>query len=172
MNTKITTHTMVSVALMVAIASVLHMITLFHMPQGGSVTAGTMVPLLLLSYRYGPFVGMLGGLLYGMVNLMQDPFIVHPVQVLFDYPLPFMCLGIAGFKIRNSYLPSLILAVVCRCACHVFSGVVFFASYAPADTSPLMYSLIFNATYLIPDTIICMLILKFLPLNRLLDAMK
>lgn len=62
---KLSTHTLVAVALMVAMSAILHQVTLFHMPQGGSVTPGAMVPLLLVSYRYGAKVGVLAGIEYG-----------------------------------------------------------------------------------------------------------
>ena len=170
-HTKITTHTLVYIALMLALSVILHMIRLFHMPQGGSVTLGAMVPLLLISFRYGSGVGYLTGFAYGLISLLQDPFILQPVQVLFDYPLPYMVLGIAGYFRKNIYLGA-ILAVLARLACHFISGVVFFSQYAPAGMSPYIYSLLFNASYLIPELVICVIILRILPTNRLLSAMK
>ena len=91
-----TTHMLINVALMLALTIVLHQLRIFHMPQGGSVTIGGMIPLLFLTYRYGAGIGCLAGFLYGMINLMQDAFILHPLQVLFDYPLPYMALAIAA----------------------------------------------------------------------------
>lgn len=167
---KLTTRTIINIALMLALTIILHQFRLFHMPQGGSVTAGAMVPLLLISYRYGPGVGALTGFLYGMVNMMQDPFIVHPVQVLFDYPLPYMAMGLAGLWQKHLYLGTA-LAFIGRFACHFISGIVFFASYAPEGMNPALYSLIFNASYLLPEFIICCLLLKVLPLQRILAAM-
>ena len=145
-------------------------IALYHMPQGGSITLGGMVPLLLLAYRYGPGIGALGGFLFGLINMIQDPYILHPVQVLFDYPLPYMAMGLAGL-FPQRILPGTALAFFTRLICHVISGVVFFASFAPAGQSPLVYSLIFNGTYLVPEFIICAVILRLLPLERLLVAM-
>ena len=167
---KLTTRTLIDIALMLALTIVLHQIRIFHMPQGGSVTLGAMVPLLLLSYRYGPGIGALAGFLYGLINIIQDPFIVHPVQVLFDYPLPYMAMGLAGLW-RGHLYRGIALAFLARFLCHVISGVVFFASYAPEGMNPLVYSLAFNATYLIPEFLICCLILRLLPVKRLLAAM-
>lgn len=160
------TRQLVFAALMIACTLVLEQLRIFHMPQGGSITLGGMVPLLLLSYLEGPVVGLVGGGLYGLLNLLQDPFVVHPVQVLFDYPLPYMCMGLAGL-LPGHRVFSTALAFAARFLCHVFSGVVFFASYAPTGMNPLWYSLTFNATYLLPDFLICCLILKFLPVKRL-----
>ena len=167
---KLTTRTLIDIALMLALTIVLHQIRIFHMPQGGSVTLGAMVPLLLLSYRYGPGIGALAGFLYGLINIIQDPFIVHPLQVLFDYPLPYMVLGIAAAIPRHMYLGTA-AAFLARFLCHFISGAVFFGSYAPAGTSPYLYSLTFNATYLLPEFIICFVLLKVLPVHRLLHAM-
>ena len=167
---KFSIHLIVNIALMLGLAIILHQIRLYHMPQGGSITLGGMVPLLLLAYRYGPGIGALGGFLFGLINMIQDPYILHPVQVLFDYPLPYMAMGLAGL-FPQRILPGTALAFFTRLICHVISGVVFFASFAPAGQSPLVYSLIFNGTYLVPEFIICAVILRLLPLERLLVAM-
>ena len=165
-----TTSMLINVALMLALTIILHQLRIFHMPQGGSVTLGAMVPLLFLTYRYGAGIGCLAGFLYGMINLMQDAFIVHPLQVLFDYPLPYMALAIAAAVPGRIYLGAA-LAFTTRFLCHYISGVVFFGSYAPPDTSPYLYSLVFNATYLVPEAVICLLLLRILPVPRLLAAM-
>ena len=165
-----TTSMLINVALMLALTIMLHQLRIFHMPQGGSVTLGAMVPLLFLTYRYGAGIGCLAGFVYGMINLMQDAFIVHPLQVLFDYPLPYMALAIAAAVPGRIYLGAA-LAFAARFLCHYISGVVFFGSYAPPDTSPYLYSLVFNATYLVPEAVICLLLLRILPVPRLLAAM-
>ena len=165
-----TTGMLINVALMLALTIVLHQLRLFHMPQGGSITLGAMVPLLFLTYRYGAGIGCLAGFLYGMINLMQDAFIVHPLQVLFDYPLPYMALAIAAAVPGRLYAGAA-LAFSARFLCHYISGVVFFGSYAPPDMSPYLYSLVFNATYLVPEALICLVILRILPVPRLLAAM-
>ena len=167
---RFTTSMLINVALMLALTVVLHQLRIFHMPQGGSVTLGAMVPLLFLTYRYGAGIGCLAGFVYGMINLMQDAFIVHPLQVLFDYPLPYMALAIAAAVPGRIYLGAA-LAFAARFLCHYISGVVFFGSYAPPDTSPYLYSLVFNATYLVPEAVICLLLLRILPVPRLLAAM-
>ena len=161
---------LVYTALMLALTIVLHQLRLYHMPQGGSITFGAMVPLLFIAYRYGSGVGCLAGFLYGMLNLLQDPFIVHPLQVLFDYPLPDMVLGLAALMPRHLYM-STALAFLCRFLCHFISGAVFFGSYAPEGTSPYLYALTFNATYLLPEFVICFVLLKILPVQKLIHAM-
>src|SRR3712207_7401794 len=82
-------------ALAIALAFVLGLIKVFQMPFGGSISL-EMVPLILLALRQGPWVGIVAGAAYGLLDLAIEPFIVHPVQVLFDYPLAFGVLGLAG----------------------------------------------------------------------------
>ena len=168
---KLTTHIIIHIALMLALSIILHQLRLFHLPQGGAVTLGAMVPLLLLSWRYGPGIGALSGFLYGMINLLQDPFILHPVQVLFDYPLPFMAMGLAGLFPKRIYLATA-LAFMGRFLCHFISGLVFFGSYAPEGMSPAIYSLTLNGSFMLTEFLICCIVLKFLPVQRLLAAMQ
>ena len=167
---RLTTPMLINIALMLAMTIILHQFRLYHMPQGGSVTLGGMIPLLFLTYRYGAGIGCLAGFLYGMMNLMQDAFILPPLQVLFAYPLPYMALSLAALFPAHR-MASTALAFLARFFCHIVSGVVIFASYAPAGTSPLVYSLTFNATYLVPECIICFALLKVLPVERLMAAM-
>ena len=94
---KFTTKILINVSLMIAFATILNYLKIYHLPQGGAVTLGGMIPLLLISFRYGAGVGLFAGFIFGLINILQDPFILHPVQVLFDYPLPFMAMGLAGF---------------------------------------------------------------------------
>lgn len=168
---KLNTQMMVHISLMVALTVILHTFRLYHMPQGGSVTLGAMIPLLLIAFRYGPIVGYLAGFVYGLFNLLQDPYILHPIQVLFDYPLPYMALGLAGY-FKDRMLLGAIVGSCGRFICHFISGVVFFASYAPSGTSPYWYSFVFNATYLLPELMICLFILRVLPVKRLLLQMR
>ena len=168
---KLTTKVLVNVSLMLALATILTFLRLYHFPQGGNVTLGSMIPLLMISFRYGAAVGTLTGFVFGLIQIVQDPFILHPIQVLFDYPLPYMAAGLAGIFPRQ-IIPATILAFAGKFACHFISGVIFFASYAPEGTSPIIYSLTANAMLIVPEALICCVILKFLPVQRLLDAMK
>ena len=167
---KLNIHILINISLMLTLAIILSELRLYRLPQGGSVTLGGLIPILFISFRYGAEVGTLGGFLFGLITMIQDPFIVHPVQVLFDYPLPFMAVGVAGF-FRDKIFLGTILGFTGKFIFHFISGVVFFASYAPEGTSAVIYSLVTNATYIVPELIICLVILKVLPVPRLLAAM-
>lgn len=162
------THMIVHIALMISLTVILHNLRLYHMPQGGSITFGSMIPLLFIAFLYGPAIGYLAGFLYGFLNLLQNPYLFHPVQVLFDYPLPYMAIGLAGYFKNQIYLGASI-GILGRFICHFISGAVFFANYAPPGTSPYWYAFVFNITYLLPELILCLIFLYILPAKRLLS---
>ena len=166
---KFSTKILMNISLMIALSIILHQIPIYHFPQGGYITFGSMIPLILLSFRYGFAVGMLAGFIFGLMDIILDPFILHPIQVLFDYPLPFMAAGLAA--IFKNFFASTILVFVGKFICHFISGVIFFASYAPEGISPVIYSLTVNASMIIPECLICCVLLKILPIERLLNAM-
>jgi len=162
---------MAYIGLALALAVILHTLRLYHMPQGGSITFGGMIPILLIAFFYGPEAGFLTGFLFGLINLIHDPYIFHPVQVLFDYPLPYMALGLAGY-FRDRYLVGSVVAIIGRFIFHYIAGIVFFASYAPPGISPYLYSFLFNASYLSVECIVCVVIMNMLPVERMGAAVR
>ena len=88
----------------VAVSAALSYVKVFSLPQGGSVTAGSMVPVIWFSLRRGPKIGIFACVLYGLVQLMVEPFVYNPVQVLLDYPIAFGALGLAGFFQKRPFL--------------------------------------------------------------------
>ncbi|HEY5562192.1 MAG TPA: energy-coupled thiamine transporter ThiT [Clostridiaceae bacterium] len=170
-KTKITTRVMTQIAMSLAIAVILSFFKFIQMPQSGSVTPGDMVPILLIAIIYGPEIGLLTGFTFGIITLIIEPSIVHPIQLLLDYPLAFMALGLAGYFKRNKYF-AVTVGIFGRFLCHFISGVVFFGSYAPVGQSVYLYSLIYNGFYLSIDFIICMVIIGLLPIKRFENLLK
>ncbi|HJQ29967.1 MAG TPA: energy-coupled thiamine transporter ThiT [Rubrobacter sp.] len=163
MNAFTDTRVLTEAAIAVALSFVLGLVVLFKMPFGGTVSL-EMIPLILLSLRQGWKVGVVAGAAYGLLDLLIDPFIFHPVQVLLDYPLAFGALGLAGlFKptVRGAIVGTTV-AVLARFACHFVSGVVFFASYAPEGWNTYLYSAAYNAAYLAPSLGIALVVVAVL----------
>ena len=153
-------------ALCMAMSFVLSYIKLYSMPLGGSVTLASMLPLLWYSNKFGMRNGFIAGAAYGLLQLIQKPEIYHWVQVLLDYPLAFMMLGLAG-SVKNLQLGS-ILGVAGRWICHIISGAVFFGEWMPEGWSNAwVYSAAYNGAYLLVDLIIC-IVLSFV-LAKALD---
>lgn len=157
---KINTRILVEASLSVALAVTLSYVKIFRMPQGGSITLEN-VPLLLFSLRYGVKFGFGAGAVAGLLQLMLGGYVAHPVQAVLDYPLAFAVLGLAGL-LKDHLWIGITLGTIARLACHVASGVVFFASYVPAGQSPFIYSLIYNGSYMVPNMILSILMITAL----------
>lgn len=134
-NARMITH----IAIALALSTILNIFKIYRFPQGGSLTLGCMVPILIIAFAYGKEVGFLTGFLYGLINLLTDPYIIHPIQMLFDYPLPSMAMGLAGY-FRNKKSLGVFIAFFAKFLCHFISGVVFFGQYAPANMGSVLYS--------------------------------
>lgn len=147
------TTVIVEIAMSAALAAVLGLIRIFRMPQGGSVSL-EMLPILYLSFRRGAPVGMVGGAVYGFVQLVTDPYIAHPAQFILDYPVAYTLVGLAGLVPSRPGL-GVALGTLGRLAIHTCSGAIFFAAYAWEGWHVWSYSLVYNLSYLVPEAIIC-----------------
>lgn len=152
------TRLLLEIALTIALAAVLGMFTVWRMPQGGSVSLG-MLPLFVLALRRGLLPGLTAGALYGLVDLMINPFIVHWIQPILDYPVAYMLVGLAGVvspalhdALRRRSMQRVALLLVAgialgatgRYLAHFVSGMVFFGEFAPAGQPVWLYSAIYN----------------------------
>ncbi|MDR1558373.1 MAG: energy-coupled thiamine transporter ThiT [Clostridiales bacterium] len=167
-NARVLTCSAVCIALSVLLSNV----KIIHMPQGGSVTAFSMLFIVLVGYWFGPASGILAGVARGLLDMTIDPFIIHPMQLLLDYPLGFGVLGISGFfrnTLRNNTLASTgikfdglcvgyIAAALARWFMSFLSGFVFFAEYA-GDQNPVIYSAVYNMSYILPEIVLTLIIL-------------
>jgi thiamine transporter len=165
-------------AVAIALATVLSFLKFSIWAQGGSVTAGSMVPLFWYSFRRGAKMGIAAGIVYGIVQLVQEPFIVHPAQVLLDYPLAFGALGLSGlFQSRKTL--GVTVGIGGRFLSHFASGVIFFAIYAPQvylglniAANAYLYSALYNASYLVPELIISLILVLVLARRNLINLYK
>ena len=160
-----TARMLANAALCLALAFVLSYIKLFDLPQGGAVTAASLLPIVAFAYSYGLAPGLVVGVAYGLLQMIQDPYIVTPVQAILDYPLAFACIALAAVarKLPDSWgwLAGMALAAVGRFVCHTFTGVVFFAEYAEGTgMSPFVYSVSYNS-FVFVDMAICAVVMAF-----------
>ncbi|MCX8131121.1 MAG: energy-coupled thiamine transporter ThiT [Clostridia bacterium] len=144
-------------AIAISAAFILSYVRIYKMPTGGTVTLASMLPIFIFAYIAGPRAGILAGMCYGLLQFIQDPFLVHPVQFILDYPLAFALLGLAGL-IKDRLFIGAVIGCAGRFICHYLSGVVFFAEYANGQ-NVFIYSLAYNSSYLIPELIIILGIL-------------
>jgi len=171
---KMQTKQMVFSAMAMTLAVVTSFIKFAKLPYGGSITLFSMFFICLIGYLYGARVGILTGIAYGLLSLILDPMIMHPIQLLLDYPIAFGCLGLAGVFSNSKYgiIEGYILGVFGRYVCHLISGIVFFANYTPEGMNTVIYSLGYNATYIVPEAIATILILSIPTVRNALHEVK
>lgn len=162
-STKIIAET----AVFVSLATVLSYIKI-GLAQGGSVTAGSMVPILWLALRRGPKVGLFAATLYGIVQLAAEPYIVHPAQVLLDYPIAFGVLGVAGFFQKRPYF-GITLGIFGRFIAHFISGIIFWPQFTPEGMTPEVYSAVYNGSYMLVELVISIYLLYLLQTSKVLN---
>ena len=161
------TKIIAEIVVFVALATVLSYIKIFSLPQGGSVTAASMVPILWLALRRGPKVGLFAATVYGLVQLLIQPYIFHPAQVLLDYPIAFGFLGLAGFFQKHSFI-GVNIGIIGRFLAHFLSGIIFFGDYAPEGMHPAIYSVAYNGGYLLVELVISIYIIYLLQESKVL----
>ena len=153
---------------------------------GGSITLASFVPLLLYAYVYGVKDGLLIGLIHGLLNFIEDPYILTPATFIFDYLLAFASVGVMGLfgKMRRNEkecLPLVLGAIAVfslRFLAHLFSGMVFFAQDsiwvdfpAWAMSNAFTYSFIYQCVYLPADALIATLTLVTLCKSGVFDRL-
>ena len=154
-------------AMCIALSYLLSLIKVFRMPMGGTVTLVSMLPLILFAVAYGPLEGIVVGCTYGLLNLLIDPYVIHPLQLLADYPMAYAAVVLACvanvLPVKKIFkLPiAVLLGYLGRYLMAVLSGCVFFAEYA-GDQNALIYSLVYNISYIGPEMIACAA-LMFIP---------
>lgn len=150
----------------VALSFLLSYIKLFSLPQGGSITLGSMLPLIIFSYMFGAKRGIAVGAIYGLLQCIQSPQIYEPIQVLIDYPLAFGALGVAGmarnfkFLKQNAvaeFVVGATMACFLRYVAHFLSGYYVFSSWMMEGYTALTWSLVYNL-YVIVDLAILLVV--------------
>ena len=144
-------------AVCIALSFALSWLRIVKMPQGGSVTAASLLPLMIYSYMFGTKKGVFAGAIYGLLQALQDCYILHPAQFLLDYPIAFACIGLSGMFANVKKLDKLpqvqfalgaLVAGFCRFISHFLSGVFAFGVAFGGDQPAWLYSLVYQATYI------------------------
>ena len=152
------TRSITFAAVCIAMSFALSYLKIVEMPQGGSITIASLLPLMIYSYMFGTKKGVFAGFIYGILQAFQDTYILHPAQFLLDYPLAFSAIGLAGMfaNVKALKFPQVrfalgaLVAACGRFLMHFLSGIFAFGYFA--NIQPVwLYSLIYQAGYVLPD---------------------
>lgn len=160
------------VAMASALSIVLSLVVFYRLPQGGTVDLA-MLPVFIMSYRRGPWVGILTGVLAGVLQMITDPFFVHPLQIALDYFLAWGAIGLAGIiplvpvYTVPRHTAGALVGMMGRFVFHYLSGVWFFAQYAPPEMKLWYYVSSYILSHLIPATALCFVVCAIPAVRRL-----
>lgn len=171
---KLTAKQLAFCAMAIALGTVLSNVKLFSFPWGGSVTLLSMLVICLPGYFFGLGAGLLTGIAYGVLQLLIDPYVLYPMQLVVDYLLAFGALGLSGIfsRSKNGLLKGYIVAVLGRYVFAVLSGWIFFGAYAWEGWAPLPYSLAYNAIYIFSEAAVTIILLLLPPVKKAMGNVK
>ncbi len=161
-------------AMAIALGTVLSNIKLIDFPFGGSVTLFSMLVISLPGYFFGVGAGLLSGVAYGILQLLIDPYVLFPMQMVVDYFLAFGAFGLSGLfaSRKNGLTKGYLTAVAGRYVFAVISGWIFFGAYAWEGWAPLPYSLTYNAIYIFTEAAATVAILQIPPVKKAFASVK
>lgn len=152
-----------------------------NMPNGGSVTLA-MFPILLYAHRWGLGQGLLLGFAYGLLDMLLDGGYAWGWQsILLDYLAAYTALGLGGlFKGKHwGIFPGIVTGCLARFLVHHISGITIYKILVPTEvagfgvfSNPHIYSLVYNGVYMIPNTLIALVLagIVFIPMKKYLTG--
>ncbi len=187
MQNNKTVRKLVESALFIAIATVLSMLKI-DLPFGGGVTIVSMLPLVLVSHRWGWKWGVLTAFAYSLIQLLlgldnvgyATTFATALGVIFLDYVIAYTVIGFSGAlekpfgKTLKAVLIGIAVVFVGRFLCHFITGVWIWGGWMPESfmnmtmTSPWMYSLLYNGWYMLAELVVTEVVaaLLYKPLKR------
>lgn len=158
-----TTRSIVYASVTIAMSFALSYIRFLELPQGGSITFASLLPLMVYSYMFGIRKGVVAGIIYGFLQFIQSPWFYHPIQFLLDYPIAFGAIGLTAILKETNVLKGkapvqfalgALVAVTLRYLSHVVSGIFVFGSADP-NYGAVAWSFLYNA-FTFADLAVCL----------------
>lgn len=174
---KLTTRQLVFCAVAIALAYVTSYLKIFSLPWGGSVTLCSMLFIVLVANWYGVSTGVMVGLAYGILQFIQEPYVLSFFQVCCDYIFAFAALGVAGLFAKKAHglLKGYIAAVILRGAFHALGGYLYWMDYMP-DSFPksltAIYPIVYNYSFLLAEGVITVILISIPAVSKALTQVK
>mgnify|MGYP004646925541 CR=1 FL=1 len=175
---KLTTQQLVTCAAALALAYVTSYIKIFKLPFGGSVTLFSMLFIVLIGYWYGVKIGILTGIVYGIFQFLQEPYVLSLFQVCCDYVLAFGAMGISGlFQKSRKYglIKAYVAAILARGAFHALGGYLYWMDYMPENfpkSLTALYPIIYNYSYILLEGVLTIVVISIPAVSSALGRMR
>ncbi len=185
-NGKFDTKRIAFAGVCIAMSFVLSFVKISPVQSGGSITIASFVPVLLYAYAYGPLQGFTVGLIHGLLNFIESPWILTPATFVLDYLLAFASIGIMGFfgKLprKKKAVTPLLLGCICvfsaRFLFHLASGMIYFMENSVwvdfpdwAMANAFVYSFIYQCIYIPADALIATFVIVVLVKTGVFDTL-
>jgi len=160
-------------AMCIALAFMLNQVSLFRMPQGGSITPASMLFIVLAGYWLGPLYGVIAGLTKGILDLATGAIYVNYISLFLDYPLAFGMLGFSGIfrKMNFGLQVGYIVGVFGRFFMVFLSGLFFWSDIASVGlTGAISFSITYNMAYIVPEMVVTLVIISLPTLRHAIDT--
>lgn len=174
---KLSTKQLVYCSAAMALAFISSYLKIFNMPFGGSVTLFSMLFICLIGYWYGLKAGILTGLAYGILQFLQEPYVLSFFQVCCDYVLAFAALGLSGLfhNSKNGLVKGYLVGILVRGVFHAIGGYLYWMDYMP-DNFPqslaTVYPIIYNYSYILAEGVITVIVIMLPPVSKALSLVK
>lgn len=171
---KLTAKQLVFCAMSIALGTILSEIKIIDFPWGGSATLLSMLIICLPGYLFGLGAGLVTGVAYGILQLLVDPYVLFPMQLVLDYLLAFGSLGLSGIfaSSKNGLVKGYLTGILGRYVFTVLSGWIFFGEYAWEGWPVLPYSLVYNGIYIFAEAAVTLVVLAIPAVKNGIGAVK
>lgn len=164
-------------AMGIALAFLTSYLKLFNLPFGGSVTLFSMLFIVLIANWYGAKTGILVGFCYGILQFIQEPYVLSLFQVCCDYVFAFAALGVAGFfrNQKHGLLKGYLVAILARGAFHSLGGYLYWMDYMPEEfpqSLSALYPIIYNYSYILAEGVLTVILISIPAVSKALGQVK
>lgn len=161
-------------SLLVAFSFGLSLIKIVHLPSGGSVTLFSMLAISMPAYYFGIKYGFIASISYMLLQLIDNLYIVHPLQVVFDYVIPFTIFGIVGFfkNKKEGLTIGFTISCIVRFISSSISGYIFFKEYAPLGENLVLYTITYNGGYIFTEMIMSIIFMHIPSIKKIIEEYK
>ena len=188
---KNSTRRLTDTAILIALGTVLSLFKI-DLPFGGGVTICSMLPLVIISFRYGWKWGGLAGFVYSVIQLMlgldnvqyASSAVMAGGIILLDYILPYTVIGFASLfggkptNTRKALVLGIVVSFALRLACHIVTGAWIWGEWMPEEfmnmamTSPWIYSILYNGWYMLAEIVLTVIVAMAIynPLKRFIHG--
>lgn len=189
---KTTTSELVLGAVCVATSFILSFIRILRLSNAGSVTLASVLPIAIYCYIFGFNKSMLVCFVFSLLNFIQGPYVTNVWGLFLDYLLPYLAISLVGIfavnpnkfeknstvKNHGKFFIGIALYFIVRLLSHTLSGAIFWSSGVDfwifqgdlAGMTAFLYSLCYNVTYVLPDTLVVVIVAFFMLNSKNINA--